>query len=190
MALAHDGTECCRFLQRPSHEFCLPHHREYVGLNGQYKNTEDHYNQLVELKGGLDVEKKREKVALGRKTPNLRNQVNRRFFSQHAQNRGHVRRVLKLEDEIKVLECSLKLEEDHGKSLSSPEISEAKTRELTQEHRVYRSLISPEIPMSALDHLPADSPAKLIKQVLRTIALHFVSAGLFVLPREIPAAKI
>ncbi|OBT40643.1 hypothetical protein VE00_08371 [Pseudogymnoascus sp. WSF 3629] len=124
----------------------------------------------IEPSGGLDVEQKRTKVALGKETLDLRNQVNRRFFSQHAQNRGHIRWILKLEDEIKVLESSLKLEEDHGKSLSSPENSEAKTRELTQEHRVYRSLISPEIPMSALDHLPADSPAKLIKQAMFTIS--------------------
>lgn len=170
MALAQDGTECCRSLQRPSHKFCLSHHREYVGLNGQYKNTEEQYNQLVEPKGGLDVEKKREKIVLGRKTLDLRNQVNRRFFSQHAQNRGHIRWILKLEDEIKVLECNLLLEADQGKSPSSPENNEARTREPTQEHRVYRSLMSPEIPMSALDHLPEDSPAKLIKQAMITFS--------------------
>ncbi|KFY89559.1 hypothetical protein V498_06404 [Pseudogymnoascus sp. VKM F-4517 (FW-2822)] len=169
-ALTQNGTECYKLLQRPSHELCPPHHQEYVALYGQYKNTEVHYNQLVEPNGGLDVEQKRTKVALGKKTLELRNQVNHRFFSQHGHNRGHVRWILKLNDEVKALEYSLKLEEDHGKTLSSPENSKAKTREPKQEHRVYRSLMSPEIPMSALDHLPEKSPARLIKQAMLTIS--------------------
>lgn len=141
-----------------------------MALYGQYKDTEEHYNQLVEPNGGLDVEQKRTKVALGKKTLELRNQVNHRFFSQHGHNRRHVRWILKLDDEVKALECSLRSEENHGKSLSSPENSEAKTRGSKQENRVYRPLMSPEIPMSALDYLPEDSPAKLIKQAMLTMS--------------------
>jgi hypothetical protein len=170
IALSQDGAECYELPPRPSHELCLPHHREYRELHSQYKNAEEHYNRLVEPEEGLKIEGKQDKVAWGRKTLDLRNQVNRRFFSQQAGNRGHIRWILKLENEIKVLEGSLKSEDDHGTSMPLAENTEANNRELRPEQRVYRSLLSPEIPMSALDHLPADSAVKLMKQVVFNIS--------------------
>ncbi|KAH8773312.1 hypothetical protein BGZ57DRAFT_894552 [Hyaloscypha finlandica] len=164
IALLQDGAECYRLLQRPDHELCPPHHREYKELCGRYKDAEEHYNRLVEPEIGLEVEGVKEKIAWGRKTVDLRNQVNRRFFSQHAGNRGHIQWILKLEGKIKALEGTLKSEGDHGKSPPLPEDTEANNQEHEPEQRVYRSLLSPEIHMSALDHLPADSVFKLAKQ--------------------------
>jgi hypothetical protein len=116
IALSRDGAECDGLPPRLGHELCPPHHQEYKELYSQYKSAEEHYNQLVEPEGGLKLGEAKEKIALGRKTLDLRNQVNRRFFSQQARNRGHIRWILKLEDEIRALEGSLlKSDDDHGK---------------------------------------------------------------------------
>ena len=78
---------------------------------------DEHYNRLVGPEEGLKIEGRQGKVAWVRKILDLRNQVNRRFFSQQVGNRGHIRWILKLEDKIKALEGSLKSEDDRGKSL-------------------------------------------------------------------------
>ena len=54
-------------------------------------------------------------------------------------------------------------------------ITEANNQELGPEQRVYRPLLSPEIPMSALDHLPADSVIKLAKQEMFIISEELVT---------------
>jgi len=55
---------------------------ELQGHLGQWKasactrlplNAEEHYNQLVELEGGLEVEQKQDKAAWGKNTLDLRN---------------------------------------------------------------------------------------------------------------------
>jgi hypothetical protein len=175
IALQQDGAECYRLLQRTNYTFCLPHHREYKELHVQYKDAEEHYNRLVESERTLEVEGKREKIAWGRKTLDLRNQVNRRFFSQHAGNRGHIQWILKLEGEIKALEGTLKSEDDHDKATPLPGDTDANNQELEPEQRVYRSLLSPEIPISALDHLPVDSPVKVIKQMVALMSEELVT---------------
>jgi hypothetical protein len=152
-ALLQDGAECYSPLQRAHHELCPPHHREYKEFYGQYKDAEEHYNWLAESERGFGVEGKREKIVWGKKTLDLRNQVNRRFFSQHGGNRGHIQWILKLEGKIKALEGTIKSEDDHGKSPPLPEDTDADNKEHEPEQRIYQSLLSPEIPMSALNHL-------------------------------------
>lgn len=166
-ALSQDGKECLTPLREPSHDFCLPHHREYKKLYSQYKNAEGHHGRFT---GELDLEQKKKKVEWGRKTLGLRNEVNRRFFSENGKNRGHIQRILKLETDIKTLETdivtlqhTINSEVDHSNSTPQSENIEPNDRGTAGE-LVYRSLLSPEVPMSALDHLPADHPCKLMKQ--------------------------
>lgn len=173
VALFQDGSECKRCTPEPRHDFCQPHHHEYVELYMQYKDAEKDYKQLAEPKEGLSPEGKRDKIAWGKKTLDLRNQVNRRFYSQNANNRGHIRWILKLENEIGVLEGSLKLDKDHR--MSTPEHTKPNNSESGNERRVYQSLLSPEIPMSTLNHLPKDHPTKVLKQTVQMFSRTFLA---------------
>ena len=114
---------------------------------------------------GTDIEKKREMIALGRSTLNLRNKVSQRFFSLNSDNRGHVKWILKLESEVKQWESELESIREPAVGIPHAQVEPAGT----PPQMAYRSLLSPAIPMSALDHLPRDHFVVVMKQAYAAI---------------------
>ena len=172
VALSQEGTECNRIPSRSEHEYCQPHHKEYKNLYDQYKKAQARYDGLVVSENDLDLEKKGKKVECGKQTLDLRNKVNRRFFNLHANNRGHIQWILKMENEVRALESRLRsCNEDVQSPLTTEadqaiQINDTKSASVK---RVRRSLLDPEIPMSALDHLAADDPVVVLKKGLISI---------------------
>lgn len=109
-----------------------------------------------------------EKIRVGEEVIGLRDAVNRRFYSLNGDNRGHFQWILKLRSEIDHLKkISQEFQQPSDPLTEGPRPSESPEGPKEQgDVRVYRSLISPEVPMSALDHLPRDSPAVVIKSFL------------------------
>lgn len=168
-ALLPDGKECRTVVGEPHHRFCRQHHREQTRMYNLYKVREGEYNAISV--NDNDRTKLEEKIRVGEEVVKLRDAVNRRFHSLSGDNRGHIRWILKLRSEIDNLkEASLSSQ----RPADPPELSagSSETKNETEEKGgvwVYRSLISPEVPMSALDHLPRDSPAVVIKESLNMI---------------------
>lgn len=176
-ALSQDGKECPRTRKKPEYQYCRLHHQERNDLNGKYKQLEKEYTALVV--GDTDVSDAvlTEKIARGRQVIKLRDEVNRRFFSDSDGNRGHVRWILKLSKEVDTLEERLKMEKDETRDRVGPtqEDQTGPTIEPAESetHRgefICRSLLSPDVPMSELDHLPDDSPVKVLKSNLAMLA--------------------
>jgi hypothetical protein len=107
---------------------------------------------------GLNEDKIKEKIVLEKKTVALRIQTNQRFFSA-PKDRGHIRWILKLSKEIEELQ-------DKVKSAQSEDMEQSNEQ---RPRLVYQSLLSPEVPFSALDHLPADFPVRTLKECSLTI---------------------
>ncbi|RAO69203.1 uncharacterized protein BHQ10_005215 [Talaromyces amestolkiae] len=105
----------------------------------------------------------KEAIALGKKTVELRTQMNLRFFSA-PKDRGHVRWIYKLGEEIERLQ----------EKLQPAQSEDAEESDGQQPRLVYHSLLSPEIPFSALDHLPADSPARTLKETMLTLTEEWI----------------
>ncbi|BCS28171.1 uncharacterized protein APUU_61219S [Aspergillus puulaauensis] len=164
LALPEDGTECRGMRQKPEHQYCRYHHQEYKSLYCTYKRLEKEYNGF----GSVGPEGWAEKAARGRQVISLRDQVNKRFYSVKAGNGGHVRWILKLQKEVEILErLTIGADEtrDGGGPQSEPESGPVDSEAHRGEY-VYRSLLSPDVPMSDLDHLPDDSPVKVMKRTL------------------------
>ncbi|KAJ5502846.1 hypothetical protein N7463_005720 [Penicillium fimorum] len=83
--------------------------------------------------------------------------MNQRFFSHGSDNKGHYKWILKLSEEVRFLK-------DKTKPLQGTPVTEK-----PQSRLVYRSLLSPEIPFSELNHLPEDSHVIIIKKALHGI---------------------
>ncbi|RAL05329.1 uncharacterized protein BO80DRAFT_421394 [Aspergillus ibericus CBS 121593] len=168
-ALSDDGAECDRETNGP--EFCPSHHQERKRLYEEYKQAESDYNSLVLPKDDFPVELVKQKIGLGRKTLDLRNKVNRRFFSQSGQNRGHIRWILKLDAEVNALEERVRLKEGQGEGaeVSSQGIGRDDEKVMQQGTFVYRSLLSPEVPLSELNHLTGNNPVKIIKECIQAV---------------------
>lgn len=117
-----------------------------------------------ELAKARTSERIKEKIELGKKTVQLRIQMNHRFFST-PKDRGHIQWILKLSEEIEKLQGKI-----------NPARSEnAEQSDRQQPPRlVYQSLLSPEVPFSTLDHLPADSHVRTLKKCLLTFAEGFI----------------
>jgi hypothetical protein len=147
LALQPGGNECLQPTLAPRHHRCELHQQEYKEHYKRYKDAETRYTDLQTPEDESDLDKIKEKIARGKETIELRTKVNQRFFIQAmTNNRGHVRWILKLSEEIGVLEDKVKL------ALEGP-----------PQKLVYRSLLSPEVPIS---DVPADSPARDIKETL------------------------
>ncbi|AEO60378.1 hypothetical protein MYCTH_2309563 [Thermothelomyces thermophilus ATCC 42464] len=161
-ALHEDGSDCRARLLHASHVFCPAHHREYKRLYESYKRTEKHYSGIESKADGADDVKTtiKAKVAAGRETLRLRDQVNRRFFSFSVQNRGHVKWIMKLQSEVLALERELERE------LAAPEAPEAKGSASPRRPPKPQSLspLDPAVPLSALGHLPVSSPIVVLRQ--------------------------
>ncbi|KAK3654163.1 hypothetical protein LTR56_004218 [Elasticomyces elasticus] len=96
------------------------------------------------------------KIATARRIADSRSLVSWRFFTDPA-DRGHNQRILKVRAEILALEAAQSsLEQNPGYIEDAAEPGEA----------VYRSLLSPEVPLSALQHLGEDSPAYVLKSAM------------------------
>jgi hypothetical protein len=171
--LLQDGKECRRKPKKPEYQHCRLHHQEYKDLHCEYKQLEEEYNALV--LGDTDVSAAvfTEKIARGRRVITLRDQVNRRFFSVSDGNIEHVRWILKLKKDVDTLEERFKMGPDEARDGGGPAqedhsgpTSDSAESDAHREERVYRSLLSPDVPMSDLDHLPDDSPVKVLKSIL------------------------
>ncbi|KAJ6128667.1 hypothetical protein N7471_009884 [Penicillium samsonianum] len=83
--------------------------------------------------------------------------MNHRFYSHGRDNKSHIKWILKLVEEVKVLE-------DKINSLQEgPETEEPQVR------LHYQSLLSHEVPFSALNHLPEDSHVRILKKALHGV---------------------
>lgn len=167
-ALLPDGKECRTVVGESHHRFCRQHHREQLRMYNLYKLREGEYNAICVDDNEDDRTKLEEKIRVGEEAVKLRDAVNRRFHSLSGDNRGHIGWILNLRSEIDNLKgASLRSGGPPDSSELSPAPSE--TKYASSEGggvRIYKSLISPEVPMSALDHLPRDSPAVVIKASL------------------------
>ncbi|KAJ3580106.1 hypothetical protein NPX13_g465 [Xylaria arbuscula] len=107
-ALQEDGSECRETLLHIRHTLCQEHYQEYERLHKSYKLRENDYGNIDTDKSGLGTREKLEaKLAAGKEILELRDQVNRRFFSLSAHNRGHIQRILRLQSAIRSLEQQL-----------------------------------------------------------------------------------
>jgi len=172
-ALSQDGKECLSTRKKPQYQYCTPHHQEYRDLYCEYKQLEEGYKSLVLGDTNNSAMLFTEKIARGRRVITLRDQVNRRFFSISDGNREHVRWILKLNKELDTLEERFKMEVNQAfdgvksaKEEPSGQASDHAESETHREELVYRSLLSPDVPMSDLNHLPDDSPVKVLKSTL------------------------
>ncbi|KAL2185808.1 hypothetical protein L209DRAFT_646217, partial [Thermothelomyces heterothallicus CBS 203.75] len=159
-ALHEDGSDCRARLLHASHVFCPAHHQEYKRLYESYKQTEKHYSGIESKADGADdvkITTIKAKVAAGRETLRLRDQVNRRFFSFSVRNRGHVKWIMKLQSEVLALERELEREfaAPVAKGSASP-TRPPKPQSL--------SPLDPAVPLSALGHLPVGSPIVVLRQ--------------------------
>ncbi|KAI7969109.1 hypothetical protein EIK77_006014 [Talaromyces pinophilus] len=162
-ALLPGGSECHGAFLNPKHPRCPTHQQEYEELYQIYKDTEKQYRDLdIDVDGSNeDDDRIKQKIALGKKTVGLRTQMNHRFFSA-PKDRGHIRWILKLSEEIEKLQGKIN-------PARSEEDAEQSDRQQPPPRLVYQSLLSPEVPFSALDHLPADSPVRTLKECLLTL---------------------
>ena len=156
------------------HELCRVHHKEYLQLHEQYKVAEVDYDK-VSLDERSSDDQRRQKIALGNKALKLRNEVNHRFFSLAADNRGHIRWMLKLNSEISVLQKKLDaIQQVDIPSGSDNDCNQAETQSGSVQY-VYRSYLDPELPMSALDHLPRDHIVVQMKELISSVTEAFLS---------------
>lgn len=162
-ALFPGGSECHGALLNPKHPRCPTHQQEYEELYQIYKDTEKQYRDLdIDVNGSNeDNDRIKKKIALGKKTVESRTQMNHRFFSA-PEDRGHIRWILKLSEEIEKLQGKIN-------TARPEEDTEQSDRQQQPSRLVYQSLLSPEVPFSALDHLPADSPVRTLKECLLTL---------------------
>jgi hypothetical protein len=128
-------------------------------LYATYKSKEQHCRGIDLKDGDAGAKAKIEaKLAALKETLQLRDKVNRRFFSLSEDNRGHVKWILKLQSELHDLETRLA-------SLDAETSAGPGTPPQPQEGRLmFRSLLHPSVPMSALSHLPDDSPVVVLKR--------------------------
>lgn len=116
----------------------------------------------------------------------LRDEVNRRFFSvAKADNRGHVQWILKVKDEVERLEAAIAsrkpvLTQDSIEETEPPTVIKetrlpSASEETERQAMVHGSLLSPDTPMSELDHLPRDSPLVAMKAEMKQITEEDIS---------------
>jgi len=117
----------------------------------------------------------RAKLAAGRATLQLRDQVNRRFFSFSAQNRGHVKWILKLQSEVRGLEQQLEQDLVNVEAKGSAGLAPPSQPQSL-------SLLDSAVPLSALGHLPAGSPIVVLREASDAILTAKVKELYFVLP--------
>ncbi|KAL3462095.1 hypothetical protein BJX64DRAFT_288636 [Aspergillus heterothallicus] len=184
--LETDGSVCSRRKIKPEYRYCPPHHREQKELYLAYKDAEHAYRQLVLLtdeKNETWLALARKKAALGHKTIDLRNKVNHRFFTfptgffpQQQDNRSHVRWILALQMEIQVLDeeidafVSKSSTTQSGTTRGDDQVDSPEGSGERQGQLVLGSLLSPDVPWSALAHLPEDSPVRTFKTILEEMA--------------------
>ncbi|KAI9781821.1 MAG: hypothetical protein M1816_002171 [Peltula sp. TS41687] len=159
-ALHEDGSDCRGKLLHASHTLCPSHHQEYKKLHESYKRKEKYYDSIETREGEADTKDKIEaKLAAGKETLELRDQVNRWFFNPSAPDRGHNKWIMKLQSDVRGLERKLADGEAEESASSSPPAQ----KDRDTETKVFRPLLHPAIPMSALSHLPPDSPAIVLR---------------------------
>ncbi|KAK4035205.1 hypothetical protein C8A01DRAFT_48534 [Parachaetomium inaequale] len=143
-----------------SHNFCPRHDRERKQLYVAYKSKEEYYRGIEVKHGDVDAKAKIEaKLAAGKETLQVRDQVNRRFFSLSEDNRGHVKWILKLQAELHDLDIEL------ASLNAEPPAGPAPPPQPQAAPLTFRSLLHPSVPMSALSHLPDDSHVVILKRV-------------------------
>ncbi|KAI3394361.1 hypothetical protein diail_2872 [Diaporthe ilicicola] len=167
-ALSEDGKDCPTEMDQPHYRFCHQHYRELQRMYALYKLREKEYESISVDAGDEGKIKRQEKMKVGEEVIRLRDAVTRRFHSLNADNRGHFQWILRLRSEIDELKKTAQdLHEPSDHLTPEPGASEAeKSSEGKGGVWVRRSLISPEVPMSALDHFLRDSPVVVIKSAL------------------------
>jgi hypothetical protein len=181
VALSKDGADCHQKPPKPEHRLCKPHHQEHVKLYGKYKTAGRIYARLDISGEGCSSEKMEQKRVRGKEVIALRDEVNRRFFSESEQNRGHIRKILMLQGEVNALEAKLSSESVLHQAIPSPKTPQAGCEEPRQQ-LVYRSLLSPEVAISALSHLPRDSPVVVMKEFVSSLTTQLLEKLYSIVP--------
>lgn len=201
-AILTDGQECPRMTIQPNHTFCPVCHREKNQLYEKYKCAEAEYNKLKRPPDGFGPEVRRAKVSLGEEVVKLRDEVNKRFFSDGPYNRSHIKRILHIQNEIRQLREETNTSRESS-PLCQPQVESAcmqetpvlvgfssletndsgflkgasrSASEAVEEERpkVYRSLLATTVPMEDLDHLPRDHPVVELKQFYMSMCQGFI----------------
>lgn len=181
-ALLEDGSECHRF--NPQYELCWQHQREHKRLYQDYKRLEKEYEALVPQTDGFSAADMGRKITLGKEVLDLRDEVNRRFFSAEVgrDNRGHIRWILKIRNEIKQLEvqaatANTNLPDKLHQLRTEIEMSSPSAEEEQPPRRprmVYPSLLDLSVPIEALRYLPPDSPVRILRQALTDVRRYLI----------------
>ncbi|KAI1073867.1 hypothetical protein F5B20DRAFT_565710 [Whalleya microplaca] len=178
-ALHKDGSDCREKLLQASHTLCPPHNQEYKKIYESYKLKEKRYVSIkIEEGEASTTERIGAKLAAGKETLELRDQVNRRFFNFSAQNRGHIKWILKLQSEVSDLGQKLAAREAREAASSSPPARTVRVIETT----VYGSLLDPAVPMSRLSHLQPDSPVILLRKIVNATVAQLVQRIYSIVP--------
>lgn len=178
-ALQNNGSECNRTPSKPGYDFCREHFNEKTRLYAEYKKAQAAFeagrvpDKTKAEPGRQDME---QRVQLGDKVVRLRDQVNRRFFSKGTENnRTHIQQILKVKSEVDDLKRDLSvLEEksapgddvDHLIETAASATLDDTSGEPEEVQVVYRSLLSPEVPLSKLNHLPQNHPVVVLRRCL------------------------
>jgi hypothetical protein len=108
LCIARGRSNCREKLLQASHTLCLSHNQERKKLHASYKLKEKYDNSLQTKEGKANTKEKiKAKLAAGKETLELRDQVNRRVFNFFVQNRGHIKGILKLQSTVRCLEQQL-----------------------------------------------------------------------------------
>lgn len=116
-------------------------------------------------------------VRLGEKVVALRDDVNRRFFSRGTENnRSHIQQILKIKKEVEVLKSRIASREHSSAddSIVEETTSTATAGNIEGQALVYKSLMSPDVPISELDHLPRDQPVVAMREIADLIRDSYV----------------
>ncbi|KAI5460827.1 hypothetical protein BGZ63DRAFT_357610 [Mariannaea sp. PMI_226] len=159
-ALENNGSECGQVLQAQHHDFCSQHHFEKKRLYKQYKEAEAEFKAQGDPTIKRSIDAMEGIVQTGEKVVALRDEVNRRFFSKGTEdNRSHIKHILKIKDQVDSLKILIASEKGRPtKNVAEGTSSTTVTGGTEGKTVLYRNPLSPEVPMSELNHLPRESP--------------------------------
>ena len=159
-------------LQASHHDFCVRHYSEKKRLYREYKEAQADYESRGDPTSKRSIDAMEEIAQLGEKVVALRDKVNRRFFSRGTENnRGHIQQILRIKNEVDGLKTLIASQKPASTNGAADEGTTSATAAGRTEGQtvVYRSLLSPDIPISELNHLPKDDPVVTMRKSMDLI---------------------
>lgn len=160
-AVILDGTVCSGKIDNGFFAFCINHYNERNDLHDQYDKKQYVYHARKSVHGDdPSVDAMEELILLGTEVLSLQNQLHRRFFacSQNYMNKDDMKNVLTIQLDLDQFKSRLTLEKFAlgGEDCNMAESDSDSAMHDKEQVKQYQSLLSPNIPCSALGKLPKD----------------------------------